>query len=192
MNCRGVSLASSGLHLCTLSPKQSKSRTGKAGINKVSFVVPSCFPGAPFLEQKSPCYLCPLDHQHCDCPRPELKTFWCSQNLLLPCSGSNMGCYQTPISSIVQTACRKCFLAAADPACYCWTVPLQPCRAAPLSHRDHPLPAAHPVPCVHAVLITPPQPPVINTSQHFTGAKINYSKFLKRRFLSYKLNALKD
>lgn len=175
MNCREVSLASSGLHLCHPQPKaeQIKNRESRNPQSVLCGIKLFPEPGAPFFEQKSPCYLCLLDHQHCDSPRPELKTFWCSQNVLLCCSGSNMGCYQTTISGIVQTSCRKCFLAAADPACCCWTVPLQPCRAAPLSHRDHPLPAAHPVPCVHAVLITPPQPPVINTSQHFTGTKIN-------------------
>lgn len=130
------------------SPKQSRSRTGKPGVSSSVLcgieVLPE--PGAPFFEQKSPCYPCPLDHQQCDCPRPELKTFWCSQNLLLPCSGSNMGCSQTAIPGVVQIFCRNCFLAAPGPACCCGMSPLRPSLQGHSAEAEGPSPSCCP-PC---------------------------------------------
>lgn len=131
--------------VCTsdaLSPKQSKSRIGKPGVNSSVLCAVELFPerGAPFFEQKNPRYPYPLDHQQCDCPRPHLKTFQCSQNLLLPALGQTRAATKPPFLAqprfSAESVSCPCTLLLGCPLCN-----PRP-RATPLSRRDRPLPAA--------------------------------------------------
>lgn len=161
--------------VCTsdaLSPKQSKSRIGKPGVNSSVLCAVELFPerGAPFFEQKTPRYPCPLDHQQCDCPRPHLKTFQCSQNLLLPALGQTRAATKPPFLAQPR-------FSAESVSCPCTL--LQPSTQGDTSEPQGPSPSCcHPAPGVPAVLIAAPQRcrlelGGINTSQHSTAAKIN-------------------
>lgn len=122
---------------------------GNQGSAQVSLVVSSCLQNLVFPSLSRKAHVTCVSLDQCDCPRPELKTFWCPQNLLLPCLGSNMGCYHTTILA------QSRFSAGSVSWQHLTLSPLQPWTQGDTSEPEGPGPVPSLLPTLSLVFMLP-------------------------------------
>lgn len=182
-----LTLDSPGLHLDL---NWSKSRAEKPGINSSVLFALSCFqkPGAPFLEQPRPCSPSCLDLEGVIVRGQTENTSCVHKTCGRIALGPTAARCQMTVLSIFPVFCRKMFSGGTSICMLLLELsplppPVQGDGAEALAGSRGTVPLLLPflLPDVNAVLITHQQPQccsselqrLINTSQHFTVAKIN-------------------